>query len=119
MPKDSPNLLQEIDRLQKLTPKRLDKLEQQNALIVRSVAQTGLVTNTTIAQLEGKAPLPQENMVLATIKYYPRLALACLVMMIVIFFATDYVLSKLIAYYFHLPNYLSWLEMIYRYWQRH
>ncbi|MFN3360229.1 MAG: hypothetical protein ACK421_02200 [Pseudanabaenaceae cyanobacterium] len=106
MPKDSPHLLQEIQRLQKLAPKRLDKLEQQTELIMRSVAQTGLVTNSTIAHLEGKAPPP------TAIRYSPRTVLVCLGVMVVTFFATDYILSQFIAHYFQRPDYRSWLEML-------
>lgn len=115
MPKDSPHLLQEIQRLQKLAPKRLDKLEQQTELITRSVAQTGLVTNSTIAQLEGKAPPPPTNVVVAAIRYSPRMVLVCLGVMVVTFFGTDYILSQFIAHYFQHPDYRSWLEMLYAY----
>lgn len=52
LPKDIPTVIDEIDRLQKITPKRLDRLAQKTELILRSVDQVGLVSNSTIRQLD-------------------------------------------------------------------
>lgn len=51
-PKDAPKVIDELHRLQKLTPYRLQRLEQKTALIKRSVAQVGLVSNSIIRQLD-------------------------------------------------------------------
>ncbi len=51
-PKDTSTVIDELDRLQKLTPHRLQRLEQKTALIKRSVTQVGLVSNSIIRQLD-------------------------------------------------------------------
>jgi hypothetical protein len=101
LPKDIPTVIDELDRLQKITPQRLDRLEHKTALILRSVGQVGLVSNSTIAQLDR---VEKEDIFSKLERLDERLVwglmiLLGLVIMVVTFLVTDFILSALVKYF--------------------
>ncbi|PLS69534.1 MAG: hypothetical protein CV045_01485 [Cyanobacteria bacterium M5B4] len=99
--KNTPTVIDEFNsdefkRLQRLTPQRLDRLEQDTALISRSVAQTGLVTNSTIAQLDRRSETTQRRL---SARVENALVIgAGLLTMAVTYWATDFLLWRFLHY---------------------
>ncbi len=52
--KDTPTVIEDFERLHQVASYRLDRLERNTELILRSIAQVGLVSNSTIAQIDGE-----------------------------------------------------------------
>ncbi len=99
--KNTPTVIDEFNsdefrRLQRLTPQRLDRLEQDTALISRSVAQTGLVTNSTIARLDRQSETTQRRL---SARVENALVIgAGLLTMAVTYWATDFLLWRFLHY---------------------